>query len=158
MESVSPVVSESLLVPLGASAQFTDENSSVVSAAEIKKQWPDFLEALMRDRPNLGTFLSSGVLATCDNNQVNIRFGQQHRFQFSDVTKKQNREEITSRLAGFFGAPVELHITLESQQSTAPPAKLNNQLADTPASMNDELDQEPIIQTILDVFDGELLR
>ena len=72
------------------------------------------------------------------------------------MLKKKNRDEIQAKLNEFGRAPVELHITLE-QAGDPPQAKGPAVQVKTPMSINNEINNEPIIKSVLDIFDGSVL-
>ncbi|MFP4165134.1 MAG: hypothetical protein ACLFQB_13820 [Chitinispirillaceae bacterium] len=121
------------------------------------KYWPAFLEKVTRDRPNLGSFLSIAELVSCSSSVVDIRFPSNGGFPYKEITKKNNRDEITERLHKFCGAEVELRITLEKKKEDEKPVQNYIKPSATKTNINEEIENEPIIQTLMDVFDGELL-
>jgi DNA polymerase-3 subunit gamma/tau len=122
----------------------------------LQAQWPEFLELLTRDRPTLAYHLSSAYVVSATNKAVDIRFPKAFHFQFNEVLKKKNRDEIQEKLNEFGRAPVELHITLE-QAGDPPQAKNPAVQVKAPKSINNEITNEPIIKSVLDIFDGSVL-
>jgi DNA polymerase III gamma/tau subunit len=126
---------------------------------DIKAQWPAFIEKLMEDRPNLGTFLSMAYIAECTARSIDLRFEKQFGFQFSEITKKNNREIIEKKLAAFAGRPIDMHITIEKQpeeKKEKPKAAQEREIPLHP-SMDDDIENEPIIQRVIEIFDGQIL-
>jgi DNA polymerase III gamma/tau subunit len=122
--------------------------------------WPGFIEALMGDRPNLGTFLSMGYVASATAESIDLRFGPKLKFQFSEVTRKHNRDIIESKLAAFAGRRLELHITLarEAAQTPAPTVDPGEMKARRMSpSLVDDMTDEPIIENVMKVFNGEVI-
>jgi hypothetical protein len=124
---------------------------------DVRRRWPAFIEALMHDRPNLGTFLSLAAVADACGSSIDLVYDRQHRFPFSEVTKKSNRDEIARMMKSFFGRPVEAHITLEPGRAAAgkagsPPEPRR------PAGIQSEIESEPVIRSVLEFFDGEIIR
>ncbi|MDD5674758.1 MAG: hypothetical protein PHC61_11380, partial [Chitinivibrionales bacterium] len=121
---------------------------------DIVKAWPDFLDMMMHHRPTLATFLAVATIASSSDTIVDIRFSSAYKFHFTEVTKKPNRDEIVKTLREFTGRPLDIHITIEPAGNRPGPAPS----APTPlASLNDEIEQEPIIKSILKTFDGEVI-
>lgn len=73
-----------------------------------------------------------------------------------EVTKKTHREEITRLFKAFYNIPAELHITLENVKVEAEGQNYFKQTGSA-ATIDDEITREPIIQTVLEVFEGEIL-
>jgi DNA polymerase-3 subunit gamma/tau len=124
---------------------------------DIKKQWPAFLELLMRDWPNLGTFLSLATIVGSSESSIDLSYSPKLKFQFGEMTKKQNREEIIRMLAVFMNRPIEVHIALSAEK-----AEEHGQNAVQPAPLapvlDNEIEREPVIQAVLELFDGEIIR
>ena len=49
-------------------------------------------------------------------------------------------------------------MTLESESPDGDDRKYITQTAAVPLTINDEIEHEPIIQTVLDMFDGEVIE
>lgn len=126
-------------------------------AEELMKHWPAFCEQVTQDRPNLGSFLSLAELVSCSQSAVDLRFSSKGVFPYKEITKKSNRDEVTRRLHKFCGAEVELRITLEKKKPDEKGVENYIKPTGTKTNINEEIENEPIIQTLMDVFDGELL-
>ncbi|MBN1761435.1 MAG: DNA polymerase III subunit gamma/tau [Chitinispirillaceae bacterium] len=125
---------------------------------DIQQLWPLFLETMLRDRPKLGSFLSLATVAGHSSRTIDLRFAQAFNFQFQEVNKKSNREEITNILHTLTGNSFEIRMTLETESTGEPQQNYFKPAGIVPVSINDEIEQEPIIQTVLDMFDGEVIE
>ncbi len=133
------------------------DTPSVVPASELEKHWPAFVDAVSHDRPNLGAFLAFGQLVSCSESAVDIKFPANSAFPFMEVTKKGNRDEITRMLHRFCQASVELRITIEERASEERVDQNYIKQKSNATNINDEIEKEPIIQALMDIFDGEIL-
>jgi DNA polymerase III subunit gamma/tau len=124
----------------------------------LQQQWPKFMEQLVHDWPAFGYHLSVAYVVSSTANSVELRFPAACHFQFGEVTKKKNRDEIQKKLCEFAKADVALHITIEPAGAPAaqkPPEP--SAAAGASLSIQDEIGREPIIGTVLDIFDGAVL-
>jgi len=144
----------SAAVPPADAASFAAD-SAPGAAADLQKVWPAFVDAIMHDRPTLGSYLSMAYVTGAVENSLDIRFAYSYRFQFGEVTRKENRDEIEQRLNAVAGRRVDLHITIETHKPAA--AAKTPARAAIPRSIEDDAAKEPIINTVLEVFDGEVL-
>jgi hypothetical protein len=112
---------------------------------------------LLHDRPKLGSFLSMASVAGGTAHTIDLRFSPACNFQFQELNKKQQREEITSLLHSFTQQPFELRMTLEADAAGEEKSYFK-QAGILPLTINDEIEHEPIIQTVLDMFDGEIIE
>ncbi len=124
----------------------------------LTELWPQFLDHMLKDRPNLGTFLSSGYVSSCTEMSIDIKFPPACRFQFMEVTKKHNRDEIELLLRQFTSRIIELHIAVDNHNPDSEKREFLKQIGKVSSTINDEIENEPIIQTVLDMFDGEVLN
>ena len=142
----------------GADFHDVDAPAKVSSiGSPVMKFWHDFIDLLMRDRPNLGTFLSLATVAGNTDSSIDLTYPHHLAFQFGEVTKKQHREEISKMLNSFLGKPMELHITLETDTPEKVERNIITPTAHTVA-LESEIVHEPIIQSVLSIFDGDVLR
>jgi DNA polymerase-3 subunit gamma/tau len=127
------------------------------NAGDPLSQWPEFLELLQRERPMLGYYLRVAYATAHSANSVDVRFPHSCHVQYSEVMKKKNREEINRVMKEFTGALEDLHITIEADPNPAGSAANQAKAAAIPLSINDEIKREPVIQNILDIFNGDIL-
>ncbi|MBN2038188.1 MAG: hypothetical protein JW768_15715, partial [Chitinispirillaceae bacterium] len=132
------------------------DDCSAQTPQDVRERWPAFIESFMRDRPNIGTFLSLATIAGSSDSSIDLVYQDRFKFQFSEITRKQNRDEITRLLETFMGRPIDVHITLETKKTDKKAPKYFTQAAHA-ASIDNEIRQEPIISSVLELFDGEIL-
>lgn len=145
-------------IAVGVDFKDSETADTTGKAVDIVKSWPEFIEALLRDRPKLGSFLSLASVS-CTSHIVDLRFLPAFNFQFKELNKNQTRDEIIGFLNSFFGKKFDLRMTLESESDAETEGKnYFNQMNNVPLTINDEIEREPIIQTILDMFDGEIIE
>jgi DNA polymerase-3 subunit gamma/tau len=123
----------------------------------LQQRWPRFMEQLVHDWPAFGFHLSVAYIVSATANSLELRFPAACRFQFGEVTKKKNRDEIQKKLTEFAKADVALHITIEPADTPAAQTPPAPSAAGTSLSIKDEIGREPIIGTVLDIFDGTVL-
>jgi DNA polymerase-3 subunit gamma/tau len=118
----------------------------------VLEQWPRFLEALQRERPMLGHYLRVAQVASLSESAIDVRFPVNCSAQYAELIKNKNREEINRILKTIIGASVDLHITMEAGAGSVAQAEKNS------LSINDEIKIEPIIQSVLNIFDGDVIN
>lgn len=137
---------------------FTDSEETTRDVPDIRKLWPSFLETLLRDRPKLGSFLSLATVASCTAHTIDIRFSPKFNFQFLELNKKHNRDEVVRILHTFTSRMFDLRMTVEADGDHEDEASYLKQLGTMPVTINDEMEKEPIIKTVIDIFDGEVIE
>jgi hypothetical protein len=124
---------------------------------DVLAQWPAFLQQLLDERPHLGSFLSHGYVAAFHDTTLDVRFSPVHKFHFGEVTRKQNRDIIQAKLNQFAGCPIELHMTMDSTEGQGENKNYLDEIGGNEPCIEDDIKNEPIINTVLKLFDGEIL-
>ena len=140
------------------SIEQSEEVIGNVGIGNLQSQWTVFLELLLKERPNLGSFLSMASICSISADTVELKLSSGYRFQYMELTRKNNQSEITRILTQFTGCPVELKITLDSSAPSVEDTNYIKQIGNIPNTIDDQIEKEPIIQTILEIFDGEILN
>ena len=128
----------------------------------LTQLWPRFVETMIHDRPHIGSFLSLAHIVASGETSLEIQFGVEFKFQFGEITKKGHRDEIVKKLSDLAGTAVDLRITISTEPSsghlsTAPTVTSTQPEAPVHVSISDAIEQEPVIQKVLDVFDAEVI-
>ncbi len=126
---------------------------------DITLMWPSFIEQLLLDKPKLGSLLSQAKLAGFSSGFIELRFSPSFKFQFQELNKKPNRDEICRRLRSFMNLPtIDLRMTLETDSPDDNDLKYFPSKAGFERSINYETEKEPIIKAVLEIFDGEVIE
>lgn len=112
---------------------------------------------LLKEHPKLGSFLSLASIGSVSSDVIELKFCANYRFQYMEVSKRQNRNEILRLLQQFTGNQLDLQITLDVNAAKQENTNYIKQIANIPPSIDDQIEKEPIIKTILEIFDGEIL-
>jgi DNA polymerase-3 subunit gamma/tau len=140
----------------GGGEEFSDRPPSGIDA-DISGKWRGFIDKTMHDRPHIGTFLALATVAGYTGSSIDLVFEHNFAFQFSELNKKQHREEIAKMFHDFMGRPFEVHMTLEAKQPETL-GLIQNKPEAHAAAIKSEIAREPIIGSVLDIFDGEVLN
>lgn len=138
-------------------------------AQAVKDKWPEFLMRLKQDNHSLTFVLQNchpgGVTAGCLSLTFKYKF---HKDRVSDVNIKQVVEKT---LAEVFGAPLEVQVLLdenldlgfsqlEDTPSEAPlaPVAASQPIATTPAAPLLNNEKTDVLNSLLNVFGGEVIN
>jgi DNA polymerase-3 subunit gamma/tau len=142
--------------PIAGSGGAFEEGSvtAPLDAAELIAQWPLILEAVQKERPMLGHYLRVAKASAHSNGALDVRFPQACNAQYAEASKSKNREDLNRIMLSRFGALVDVHITIEPPG----PSPVEGAKVETASvSINDEIAHEPIIKSVLDIFNGEVI-
>ncbi|MCI0495251.1 DNA polymerase III subunit gamma/tau [candidate division KSB1 bacterium] len=122
-----------------------------ISIEIIKTQWPHIIEEIKKRKIALGSFLNEGWPENIDGNELVIAFGMENGFHISSINR--NRKSIEEIIREVVGVPLQI----KCMQAEAPSA--NNSNGSNGSSYVEKLGQKiPLIKTIIDEFDGELVK
>lgn len=146
-------------IPLKEDICSFDESSAQTGITDIIRQWPVFVEKIIEEKQNLGTFVSMGYIASHNDHSIDLRFGKQFGFQFAEVTRKNNRAFLEKKLETVMGRPVELHITREKEDGLGqkPEIKVAHDTGMRHPSLEDDMANEPVIKSVIELFDGQVI-
>ncbi len=123
--------------------------------------------------------IQQGVVSEVDDDAIDIQFPPSCAFQQQEVSRADNREKIKTELELFTGVMRNLHLTVTDEepvavatipQSNSIPEESSAQNENDQAEQNtpapfshhsavveDEIRKEPIIATLLEKFNAEIL-
>jgi len=117
----------------------------------IKARWQEFVEEIKRKRIAFGSFLEEGIPNRFENNTLTLEFGLENGFHVSYLEK--NRRDVEKIMSNLLGTPIRLQYVKKI---------LNNNNEEELSGSDyylEKLGQKiPIIKTIVDVFDVELIK
>ncbi len=151
-----PTVSDG---PSDVDAGSFDTDAHPGQARDVQAEWREVLPELGGERPNSGGFLAHGRGAPFGRPTLDVRFAPVFRFHFDELSKQHNRALIERKLADFAGVKIDLHMTLEPQTHDPEVVDFVSHMgAGAGSSIEDDLQNEPIIKTVLEAFDGEIIQ
>lgn len=122
-----------------------------ISLDTIKAQWSIIIEEIKKRKIALGSFLNEGWPETIEGNELVIAFGMENGFHISSINR--NRKSIEEIIRDVVGFPLKIRCLQAELQSTSPINGSNG------SSYIEKLGQKiPLIKTIIDEFDGELVK
>lgn len=136
--------------------EITDtKNASVTDVSitidMIQGQWSHIIEEIKKRKIALGSFLNEGTPARIENNELIVTFGMENGFHISSINR--NRKDIEQIIRDIVGFPIRIKC-LQSEISTD-----NTTNGTNGNSYIDKLGQKiPLIKTIIEEFDGELIK
>lgn len=123
-------------------------------------EWTRFLDEIMRDKPLIGTFLSHARIVAQGPANIELRFPHNSGFQLEQVQRKENLEFVTEKLAQMTGTKPVVRLLLdqktEVRQAPAKPTETGPKIP-TGVRFDDAAEKEPILNRIVELFDGEIM-
>jgi DNA polymerase-3 subunit gamma/tau len=129
----------------------TNQSGTTVSMEMIKGQWSFIIEEIKKKKIALGSFLNEGWPERIEGNELIVAFGMENGFHISSINR--NRRSIEEIIREIVGSPLRIKC-IQSQQNAN-----NNGVVSNGNSYVEKLGQKiPLIKTIIDEFDGELVK
>ena len=128
------------------------EQQPNVTIELINEQWSHIIEEIKKRKIALGSFLQEGWPQKIEGNDLIIAFGMENGFHISSINR--NRNSIEQIIRDVIGTSLKIKCT-QSEPATEKGGNTNL----NGNSYVEKLGQKiPLIKTIIDEFDGELVR
>lgn len=132
---------------------------------ELKARWHEQLSALMNENARIGTYLSYSFILNADEKEIRIGIPKSMQFQYQQLVRPEQLHVLIDFFRNRYGyggrVSVEavedeksgIHLGPEraSVMKEAVPAPVKE-----PININEAVRREPIIGTLLDMFNGEV--
>lgn len=126
----------------------------------IKEAMPQVIKNIRQDKIYIASCLSEGKLIDFKNNILTIGFYKKNSFHKESLEKPQNKKLIESHLSGIFNSSVRVEFIIikeEKELSSEGQASAETKEEESKTPLKKAL-SDPIIQTALDVFDGNIMK
>lgn len=122
----------------------------VIGIEMVKDRWGMIIEEIKKRKIALGSFLNEGLPDRIEGNELVVVFGMESSFHIHSIHR--NRKEIELILADLLHVPLRIRCVQAESPNVIPASGNGN-------SYLDKLGQKiPLIKTIIEEFDGELVR
>jgi len=118
---------------------------------DVKQSWANIIDEIKKTKIAVGSFLNEGVPTNVDSNTLTVSFGKENGFHIKTIT--QNYILIERVLFKFFGVNLKIKC-IKDETITSELKKQNG----NEHQINDLIQNVPHLKTIIDVFDGEIIR
>ena len=133
--------------------------ASVASGQLGTLNWEQLVDRMIKDHPNVGSFLEKGSVVTLEEDHAVIGFSKRDAIARWRTDKPENRTLIAKICEEMAGHPMRIQVIELSDGQTRPPS-----MAEQRAKKKHEDDQDlmqqakahPLIKEALEVFGGEL--
>ncbi len=151
-EKSEGVFHEKRAVPSQSSRVKTTSDKQIpITIEKMKEQWAHIIEEIKKRKIALGSFLNEGLPERIDGDELIIAFGMENGFHISSINR--NRKDIEKIIGEVVGFPIRLKC-IQSEISG-----VNQTNGTNGNSYIDKLAQKiPLIKTIIEEFDGELIK
>ena len=118
----------------------------------VKEQWLSFVNTVSKKRPSIGTVLEHSTPEALSKNKLRLSISGLPRFSVRTVEK--NRGAIESIFEDHFGVEIRIQAEWKEGNTKNQPATEEQKEPDTTATGKGD----PVIQKVIELFDGEILR
>ena len=137
------------------------ETSSTVTPAIQPEDWHKVLETMIKNFPNIGTFLEMSMLVKVEGNQVIIGFPKTASVACSRIQKEENRLLVSQVCRDVLGSTVQLRVVeLTESQGNGPTmkqARVQKKTQDE-KSLLEEARANPLVKQTMKLFGGEVTK
>lgn len=129
----------------------TPEKIETVSIEEVKNVWPHIIDEVKKSKIALGSFLNEGIPSEVDGNILTISFRQENGFHIKSIAR--NYKIIENVLMKFLNVNLKIKCIKDESLMTEETKVINSENLLTGLAQ-----RVPQIKTIMEVFDGEIVR
>ncbi len=126
----------------------SSENKISISIETVKENWQLLIDEMKKQKIAYGAFLDEGRPEKMEGNTLTIAFGIDNGFHISYL--ERNHKDVEKIISKILGAPLRIKYTKIKPENSESDSGNNNYI--------EKLGQKiPLVKTIVDVFDGEIV-
>ncbi len=126
-----------------------------LSLTEIEDRWLSILEEIKKRKPAVGQFLSEGWPTNLQDNILEVTFGANNGFHISSI--ERNREILQRILFEILGVRLRIRC-LRDEKGILDKIRKVPARVDKKTAFETLVKENEIVKTIVDTFDGELIK
>jgi DNA polymerase-3 subunit gamma/tau len=127
-------------------------------AGENLDLWGQMLDRVQEKKTSLGAILRHGQLGQLEDQSLTIVFPKSCNFHREQAQKQKNREVIEEQASSILGKDVRVRFTLADLPETAERPQPSQKPHRRKLTAEEVVKTEPILGTILETLDGELVE
>ena len=139
--------------PISASSStgYSSPQKGEAAGKDVEKNWDDFIKFLSRKDRFLSTMINGAVFKGIKGEAICLEVGS-NSFAAGYLGSSDKAEQISRLAQEFFGRRLRVELTRNASEPLGEPVK------PSPASRKGDLESSPLVQGVLSMFDGEILR
>jgi len=137
-----------------------DQNSYVktepLSLEEIQKRWNDVLRGIKTSKLSLWSLIKEGEVVGLEDDILTVEFHNGGGFHKKQAERKENLNLIQKALGDVFAQPFKLRFELNEMKGAT-----SNQTVDEKShgsTDNSQIANDPLMKSIFDTFEGEIIK
>ena len=147
--------------PRGKPSPATLRTSGQASPVIGKEDWQRVVESVVRDHPNVGTFLEKGTLVKIEGQEVIVGFPKKASLACSRIQKEETRALIAKICREVVGATIQLRVVELAEDpgegGTMKQMRVQRQQQDDETLLQ-EARAHPLVKHAMDLFGGEVVK
>jgi len=155
----TPVPTKSVASIQDEPPQPSPKPTSPVSDQTAPLDWEHVVDRMIKDHPNVGSFLEKGSVVTLEADHVVIGFSKRDAIARWRTDKPENRALIASMCEEMAGRPMRVQV-IELHDGQERPPSMSELRAKKKHEDNQDLMEEvkahPLVKEALELFGGEL--
>jgi hypothetical protein len=125
---------------------------------ETQELWSQMLTRVRKKKSSLGAILQHGQLAELQNQSLTIVFPTSCNFHLIQAEKQKNRAVIEGEVSTILGKDIQVKFTMADLPESSEKPTVSATPPDRKFSVEEVVKAEPIVGTILETMDGELME
>jgi hypothetical protein len=130
--------------------------TEVLSLGEIQRRWNEVLGEVKNNKLSLWSLIKDGELVGLEDDTLTIEFHNGNSFHKKQAERRENLNLIQKALGDIFTPPLKLKFELNQLKGSSPDETSN---AESDSSSGPaRIAEDPLIKSIFDNFEGEIIR
>jgi DNA polymerase-3 subunit gamma/tau len=140
--------------------------ATAINYLTFKNDWRSVVKNIAAGNTSLGTYLSFSFVLSSSPEEIKLGLPENQKFQYQQAVKPENQKRLKDHMTQAFGysGNISIEIVPEEKARKHLPADLPvfakkniSSALQNKESINEAAKKEPIIGTILDMFEGEVI-
>jgi DNA polymerase-3 subunit gamma/tau len=132
-----------------------DIKTEPLSFEDIQKRWNDVLTGIKTNKLSLWSLIKEGKVVGLEDDTLTIEFHNGGNFHKKQAERKENLNLIQKALGEVFTRPFKLRFELNEMKEAS--SSNSGDINSTARPSQNELRNDPLIKTIFDTFEGEII-
>ncbi len=117
-----------------------------VNLENVRQHWPQIVDAVKREKMSLGALLSHAVPAELSGNILQLSFKKEENFSAKKVEK--NAHIVEKAAEEMFTTPLKIRCVIVNSEEKP---------VSTKAPLEELYQKEPLLRSVVEIFDGEII-
>ena len=128
-----------------------------ISLQGLKDRWNEILEKIKKTKLSLWSLIKDGEVVSWEDDVITIEFRNGGAFHKKQAERKENLSLIQKATEEVYGHSFRLKFELNPKKTSSLDGQSNSTYYKDQFNLNEAAKKDPLIKTIMDTFEGEII-